>query len=334
MIPNIFISSTIADLLHLRDALRDTVAELGYNPVLSEHGGVGFLPSATAEESCYLTIKQCHAAVVIIGKRYGTLGKGGASITHNEFRIAREEALPMFCLVDRELLAFKAVFDAQPAGGVTFPGMENAEMTFAFLREVMDSRMNNAVLPFGNVAEARQQLKTQFAHLLAEMLRQKFDPVMSDVRDVLSEIKTLRYELKSSKQSGVDLGFLRAVRMLLDDRFSDYRDLLKRLYPAMEHGIEKVLSSPTFDDFVQMATKYPPDILEFPVPFRFEDYPNDRIRSHTTAMAKWPLPLDDDTRIEYAVGDRVLLNQAALKFFRALHNELKRAVTGQDSEGR
>lgn len=68
MIPNVFVSSTIADLHHLRDAIRDTLSELAYIPVLSEYGDVGYLPTATAEDSCYIMLEQCQLAVIVIGK--------------------------------------------------------------------------------------------------------------------------------------------------------------------------------------------------------------------------------------------------------------------------
>jgi len=43
MIPNIFISSTIKDLKYLRDAIRELISEIGYKPIMSEHGEVGYL---------------------------------------------------------------------------------------------------------------------------------------------------------------------------------------------------------------------------------------------------------------------------------------------------
>ena len=88
MTPNVFISSTIADLHHLREALRDTVQDLGYNPVLSEFGDIGYLPQTSAEDSCYITMKDCQLAVLIVGKRYGSLSDDGRSVTHNEFLTA------------------------------------------------------------------------------------------------------------------------------------------------------------------------------------------------------------------------------------------------------
>jgi hypothetical protein len=101
VIPNVFISSTIADLQYFREALKDAVEELAYRPVLSEFGDVGYLPHASAEDSCYLTMRDCQIAVLIVGKRYGSVSTNGLAITHNEFHTAREQKIPVVCLVDQ-----------------------------------------------------------------------------------------------------------------------------------------------------------------------------------------------------------------------------------------
>jgi hypothetical protein len=63
MIPNIFISSTIGDLSYLRDSIRDLIFEIGYAPIMSEYGDIGYSPTSSAEDSCYLTMKNCQLAV-------------------------------------------------------------------------------------------------------------------------------------------------------------------------------------------------------------------------------------------------------------------------------
>jgi len=62
MRPNIFVSSTIQDLQYLREAIRDTILSLGYNPVMSEFGDIGYLPALSVEDACYLSLKDCQIA--------------------------------------------------------------------------------------------------------------------------------------------------------------------------------------------------------------------------------------------------------------------------------
>lgn len=112
MIPNVFVSSTIADLQHLRDAIRETILELGYNPIMSDYGDIGYLPTESVEDSCYVTMPECQLAVLIIGKRYGSKSENDLSITHNEFRKAREHVIPIISIIDQEVLSFKRVYDA------------------------------------------------------------------------------------------------------------------------------------------------------------------------------------------------------------------------------
>ncbi len=42
MIPNVFISSTVEDLQHIRDAIRSRIESLGLNPVLTGRGQSDF----------------------------------------------------------------------------------------------------------------------------------------------------------------------------------------------------------------------------------------------------------------------------------------------------
>ena len=67
MAPTVFISSTIEDLHHVRDAIRETVSELGYQPIMSEHGGVGYMNETAADVACYQTVKECQLMILIIG---------------------------------------------------------------------------------------------------------------------------------------------------------------------------------------------------------------------------------------------------------------------------
>ena len=205
MIPNVFISSTIADLQHLREALKDSIEELAYRPVLSEFGDIGYLPQVSAEDSCYLTMRDCQIAVLIVGKRYGSLSANGSAITHNEFIVARENKIPIVCLVEREVLSFKKVFDANSEiqSAPAFPGMDFPSKSFNLIQEIMDAPTNNGILPFSSIAEARTLLKEQLAHIYGDLLRSKFDPVKAEIKDILSEIMTLRQELKNGNMVSV-----------------------------------------------------------------------------------------------------------------------------------
>jgi hypothetical protein len=255
MIPNIFISSTIHDLQHLRDAVRETIIELGYNPVLSEYGDIGYIPYETAEDSCYVAMRDCQLTILIVGKRYGSKSKNGFSVTHNELRTARSYKLPTICLVDREVISFKRVYDLNKAKGINsdFPGMDSHEDTFALIHEIMTYTWNNAILEFNTATEARQHLKKQMASLFGELLIRRYDPLKLQMQDVLSEVKTLRHELLKDKGSE-PLQYMKAIRFLISEEmgYRDYSDLLDAVLDnQIEATIPAMLTSPSFDDFMK-----------------------------------------------------------------------------------
>ena len=254
MIPNVFVSSTIADLEHLRDAIRETILELGYNPVMSDYGDIGYLPTKSAEDSCYVTMPECQLAVLVIGKRYGTKSENGLSITHNEFRKAKEHRIPTIFIIDKEVWSFKRVYDANLENGTTtkFPGMDSPESTFSFIDEIMNCSTNNGVLPYDSATEAKTQLKRQIAQLFGNLLTSRFDPIKVQVTDVLSEIKTLRHELLKNK-GNEPIRYLRATRFILsDDRdIRDLRILSENMPGGLDTSIPKLLESSDFEEFIK-----------------------------------------------------------------------------------
>jgi hypothetical protein len=252
MIPNVFVSSTIRDLHHLRDSIRDAILDLSYTPVLSELGDVGYLTMMRADESCYYTVKDCQLAVLIIGKRYGDTTSNGLSVTHNEFQAARDAKIPVLSLVEQEVLSFKRVFDESTSQGARalFPGMDSPEKTFALIQEIADSPCNNGILPFSDTTEAREILKKQFAHLFGALLRNRFDPLKYDIKDILSELKTLRHELvKDDKHEGHL--FLVATRYLVDDSRKTFRTFVEQVSGSLEKAVPQIIKSASLADFVK-----------------------------------------------------------------------------------
>jgi hypothetical protein len=168
VIPSVFVSSTVRDLQHMRDAIRDTISDLAYNPVLSEFGDIGYLPQHSAPDSCYIAARDCQLAVLIIGKRYGELSSNGNSITHQEFKTLRDNSIPIITLIDKEVWTFKRVYDANKVNTSTcadYPGMDRPEKSFALIGEVLDSPVNNGLIEFEHVADARENVKKQLAHI-------------------------------------------------------------------------------------------------------------------------------------------------------------------------
>lgn len=337
MIPNVFVSSTIEDLHYLRDAIRDVIAELAYNPVMSEYGDIGYSPLHSAEGSCYVTLRQCQLAVLIVGKRYGSVSQSSLSITHNEFRAARQNKIPIITLVDSEVMAFKKVFDTNKSGiDFSAPGMDSPTKTFNFIAEIVGYAVNNGILTYSNVADARSHLKKQLAHLFGEFLGSQFDPIKADVKDVLSEIKTLRHELVSQHNITSDDRYLKAIRFLLDENrdAKEYRELLEQgLGQPLDAAVRALLDSPTFDEVIRRITGLDALILKVRASRSLLEMAKraDALFKESSNRRFWKMSLVGADRPPEArqvlligrSGKRLLLNKDALDFFREVHKKLR-----------
>lgn len=240
MIPNIFISSTVLDLHHLRDSIRDTVFELGYNPIMSDYGDIGYLPTDSAEDSCYLALKDCQIAIFIIAKRYGYISTNGLSVTHNEFKTARKNRIPVIFLVDEEILSYKKVHDAtEPISKekITFPGMENPAKVFELVREFSESEINNGLIAYTTVNSAKINIKKQLAHMVGDLLRKQFDPIQNEIKDILTEITTLKHILLK-KEKEVAKVFSIAFRELLNGENDDLKNIIETMSGSLEEGVQ------------------------------------------------------------------------------------------------
>jgi hypothetical protein len=253
MIPNIFISSTIKDLFYLRDAIRDTIYELGYNPIMSEYGDIGYSsPSYSAEDSCYVTMKSCQLAIFIIGSNYGSIGSGGLSVTHNEYKTAKEHHLPLIFLVHDKVMSAKGFYDKneENADKLNFDGMDRPIETFKFLNEFIASPTNNGFIVYHNISDARLSLKKQLAHLFGELLTKIHNPVAEDIRTILSEIRTLSHTLIKDKG---ELANAKQYSQVLKFFSTNNNTIFSRLIEAtcgnLDDSIDEMLRHVSLSDF-------------------------------------------------------------------------------------
>lgn len=335
MIPNVFISSTVDDLRYLRDAIREVVQEIGYFPRMSEYGDLGYSPFSSAENSCYKAMKECHIAVLIIGKRYGETKSSDVSVTQSEFRTARESQIPIINLVDKEVLTNKKIYDANNSKKkLTIPGMDNPAKTFSFLEEIMTSPVNNAYLDFSDVASARTHIKNQLAHMFGEFLIKSIDPLKSDIKDVLSEIKALRHEIKPNVNKDT-IRFMKAIRLLVDDDYDQYRTVVQNLYDTLENGIADLITSKSFAEFIKRASGHPLDIVDLSV---YEDIRRYLESRHDLVFSSYGGQKESGLPTSTLFGitrdkKKVLINENNLQRFEALHKSFKKALDDNLQEG-
>lgn len=261
MIPNLFVSSTIADLQYLREALRDAITEIAYNPVMSEHGGVGYIHEGSAADACYVTIQQCQIAILIIGKRYGSSGPDGISVTHKEFRSAKDHQIPLITFVDADVMSFKKVYDTDKESDIwnRFEHMGNPHQTFSLIGEITSSDIYNGLIEFRTASEAKTRLKQQLAHFMGDRLSGSIRPIKTDVHDILAEVKSLRNLLAhtGSMPNAVSTKtadpFYISLRFLLEERNRDYTKFVESLFADLDIAAYKIQLAKSIEDLVQTA---------------------------------------------------------------------------------
>lgn len=103
--PKVFISSTCHDFEEERTQIKKYIQNMyiqnmGWVPVLSD-GKFGVLPALNSHDACLAQLQRCDIVIIMIGCRYGGryVRDENISITHKEFRVARELKIPMYILV-------------------------------------------------------------------------------------------------------------------------------------------------------------------------------------------------------------------------------------------
>lgn len=324
MVPRVFVSSTVRDLAHLRQGLRETVLELGYQPVMSEYGEIGYSPSATAAESCFREAENCDLGILIVAKRYGDDYSNGRSVTHGEFHTLHSRKIPIVTLIERDVMAFKAVVEANSNTKLDFPGMDRPERTFQLVDEVRGCSYNNGVHEFQQLSEAREAVRTQLAHVFGELLRARYDPMRAEIKDVLASIAALRDTIKSKEDDAVSQRFLRASRELLEDDCAHFKKFVSGLLGGFNVAVHSVLKHPTFDALVDAARKTVQ--IEAADGFFARPRQGDELPLFGEA---WSGPPRDGQvhQMHYMVyADKICVSEGALELLRACHTQVRAAA--------
>jgi hypothetical protein len=323
MIPNVFVSSTIADLQHLREAFRDAITELSYNPVMSEIGGVGYIHEGSAADACYVTMRQCHIAILIIGKRYGNIGTDGLSVTHKEFHTARTHEIPLITFVDADVMSFKKVFDADPHSSIwdRFEHMDHPRETFKLVEEVTSSQIYNGLIEFRAATEAKTRLKQQLAHFMGDRLSGAIRPIKTDVHDILAEVKSLRNFLAHSGDPGSKQltkaadPFYIALRFLLAERNKDYTKFVEAIFGDLDVATVEIQKVSTIEELIKNAggtLEVIPDNTDFRS-FWAEPVNTRRLQTASQSMTgSWGLTIDKHIYLSESMKIRLNDLQAAL----------------------
>lgn len=81
--PNVFVSSTMYDLSHLRGRLREFIEGLGWKAVMAEHGSFSVDATETTVENSLRNVREnTDIFVMIVGARYGSIDPDADKVHH------------------------------------------------------------------------------------------------------------------------------------------------------------------------------------------------------------------------------------------------------------
>lgn len=324
MTPRVFVSSTVRDLAHVRHALRDTILELGYQPVMSDFGEIGYLPDMTAADSCFKEAENCDLGILIVSKRYGDDYLNNVSVTHGEFRTLHSRKVPIVTLVEKDVLTYKSLLEANTGTSIACPGMDRPEKTCELIEEIGACEYNNGIHEFQQLGDTRRIIRQQFGHIFGRLLRERYDPLRGDIKDILASIATLREEVHTQRSDPNSNRFLRASRELLEDDCVHYKKLLTQLLDGFDVAVHRIIES---DDFDTVMTGAGLEIEQIDSASRILD---DRSEGQQRFAQIWGL--HQATGQPFGMGysvttERIFLTPPTLDHFRAIHLRIKAAIS-------
>lgn len=193
--PRVFVSSTWYDLRYIRENLKYFIKTLGYEPVLSEEGGVFYDPSVHVQDTCLSEIPNCHLFILIIGGRFGAEFKDTTrSVTNSEHAEAVKLKIPVFALVEQAVYNDFHLYQANKrnasvdAKKIAYPSANDTRI-FDFIDGVRSSTVNNALVPFRDFADIESYLRQQWAGMMFSfLLRQNEAFRVADTLSMLTSI--------------------------------------------------------------------------------------------------------------------------------------------------
>ncbi|MCH5715360.1 DUF4062 domain-containing protein [Niabella hibiscisoli] len=225
---NIFVSSTCYDLAQIRADISEFITNSGHNPILSESENFPISPELSTVENCIKIVKD-HAdiLVLIIGSRYGSVIGNGKSITNNEFLVAKQKGIPIFCFIEKSVLIALNFWKNNKDGN--FNGIVDNVQVFEFIDEI---RNNSKIwnFTFERAQEIISTLKIQLSYLFKESLkiRQIYDDEIPDFFKLNVSERALKILIQ--KNPGYEYAFFAQVFVDEMEKESLERMILNILY--------------------------------------------------------------------------------------------------------
>ena len=180
-IPKIMISSTCYDLKQIRENLESFIRNMGYEPLRSEKGDIGYNITETLKDDCFLAAQQCDILVGIIGGIFGSEASQNDSVSMSEMKTALDIKKQIYIFVDTNVLTEYRTYKLNlEMKGEKFAKEDvmysyvNDTRIFDFVNEMYNHESERVVIVgFQIASEISDFLKKQWANLFQASLGQK-----------------------------------------------------------------------------------------------------------------------------------------------------------------
>lgn len=302
-IPRVFVSSTFYDLRYVRENLKFFIRNMGFEPVLSETGGVFYDPDTNIQDACLAEVGSCQLFVLIVGGRFGsTYREGPDSVVNHEYRKAIELKVPVFALVEQQVHAENRVYQANKArrtqdAGMVYPSVDSTKV-FDFLEEVQDHTVNNALVPFRDYSEMESYLKQQWAGMMHSFLtgraeRERVADMLASLTAINQKVEFLSKQILTSVGSDISKTTMRLYDLML--RHVSIQDLVSigahmTPFDVLNYAdyssliAAKRVSIREEDDGINWVSGSAPQLS--PKRFRTNTLDYDQLRSQVVALVK------------------------------------------------
>lgn len=205
--PRVFVSSTFYDLKQVRADLSHFIRELGYEPVLNEHGAIPYSGTQKLEDAAYKEVELSDMLVAIIGGRYGVDSKDPPySISQMELRTAVEQGKQVFVFIQQSVRSeYETYLLNKDNEEIKYHSVDNTKI-FEFIQEVLALPMNNATTGFETAQDIIAYLREQWAGLFQRFLREQSvlreARVIEDMQNTATTLNQLVTFLTEERQKG------------------------------------------------------------------------------------------------------------------------------------
>ena len=260
-IPRVFVSSTFYDLRYIRENLSLFIKNMGFEPILSEKGNIFFNPKQDVKDACLAEVGSTQLFVLIIGGRFGSQYKDSKkSITNCEYEEAIKKKIPIFALVERQVLSEFRVYQHHKMNQnldlskLSYPSVDSNEI-FEFIERVSANPINNALEPFSEYNEIEGYLKLQWAALIFNLLSRQ-----NETANINSNFDTLklmneRVEFLSKqilKSVGTDVA---KVTLKIYDRMLQSKSIRDLAFCKVKVSPKDVLQESNLDNIIKNKIK-------------------------------------------------------------------------------